>query len=243
MNTPLDRIAKILKQVKFSNDGSSITACCPAHDDHTPSLSITQRDGRTLLHCYAGCGYEDIVTALNNLDGSLFESKNVTSNLVYKPTPVSNAKPNLSCLSLKQPDQIWKYLDETGELVLGYICRWNKPDGSKEIRPITPWENTNGAIVWQPKAFPNSRPLYGLEILSKRKNDPVLIVEGEKATDCARQIKELSSYVIVTWSGGAKAVSKTDWSPLKGRDIKIWPDNDKAGFSAAQEIKNILKEL
>jgi len=40
-------------------------ACCPAHDDHSPSLSIREgADGRTLLHCHAGCSFEKVVAAL-----------------------------------------------------------------------------------------------------------------------------------------------------------------------------------
>lgn len=39
-------------------------ARCPAHDDRSPSLSIRPgRDGRTLVHCFAGCSFSDIVAA------------------------------------------------------------------------------------------------------------------------------------------------------------------------------------
>jgi hypothetical protein len=41
-------------------------ACCPAHDDGTPSLSIRALDdGRVLLHCFAGCEVEAILSALS----------------------------------------------------------------------------------------------------------------------------------------------------------------------------------
>jgi len=37
---------------------------CPGHDDRTPSLSIKLApDGRLLLHCHAGCRFEDILAA------------------------------------------------------------------------------------------------------------------------------------------------------------------------------------
>lgn len=37
-------------------------ACCPAHADKSPSLSIKQlEDGRVLLHCFAGCSAEEVV--------------------------------------------------------------------------------------------------------------------------------------------------------------------------------------
>lgn len=40
-------------------------ARCPAHDDHSPSLSIREtEDGTVLLHCFAGCAVNDIVDAL-----------------------------------------------------------------------------------------------------------------------------------------------------------------------------------
>ena len=39
---------------------------CPAHEDRSPSLSICDsRDGRVLLHCFAGCAFADIVGALH----------------------------------------------------------------------------------------------------------------------------------------------------------------------------------
>jgi hypothetical protein len=39
-------------------------ALCPAHDDHSPSLSITVRNETILLYCFGGCSYRRIVTAL-----------------------------------------------------------------------------------------------------------------------------------------------------------------------------------
>lgn len=40
------------------------TACCPAHDDARPSLSLKlQPDGRILLHCFAGCSAHEVVSA------------------------------------------------------------------------------------------------------------------------------------------------------------------------------------
>lgn len=36
-------------------------ARCPCHDDSRPSLSITEKDGITLIHCFAGCEAKDIL--------------------------------------------------------------------------------------------------------------------------------------------------------------------------------------
>ena len=40
-------------------------ARCPAHDDRSPSLSVAEGDdGRTLIHCFAGCEPLDILNAV-----------------------------------------------------------------------------------------------------------------------------------------------------------------------------------
>jgi putative DNA primase/helicase len=60
--TAAETVALALKGHKC---GNGWTACCPAHDDHDPSLSIREGDaGRALLHCFAGCRQEDIIAAL-----------------------------------------------------------------------------------------------------------------------------------------------------------------------------------
>jgi hypothetical protein len=40
---------------------------CPAHEDHTPSLSIRRGEKRLLFHCFAGCETTAIMLALRNL--------------------------------------------------------------------------------------------------------------------------------------------------------------------------------
>lgn len=47
---------------------------------------------------------------------------------------------------------------------------------------------------------------------------------------------------MVTWSGGCGAVQKSDWSPLKGRDITLWPDHDHVGRNAVHKIADILQK-
>lgn len=51
-------------------------APCPGHQDRSPSLSIrVLEDGRVLLHCFAGCGVEDIVGAIGLTVGDLFPDR------------------------------------------------------------------------------------------------------------------------------------------------------------------------
>ncbi len=62
MSLPVEAILSALNKVRRS--GKGWVACCPAHDDRTPSLSITEGDdGRALLHCYGGCDVRSVVEA------------------------------------------------------------------------------------------------------------------------------------------------------------------------------------
>lgn len=48
-------------------------ARCPAHEDRSPSLSIsTGDDGRVLLHCFTGCSVDEIRQALGLRWADLF---------------------------------------------------------------------------------------------------------------------------------------------------------------------------
>lgn len=50
---------------KVRKNGKDYMACCPAHPDKSPSLTIAERDdGRILIHCFAGCSAEEVVNAV-----------------------------------------------------------------------------------------------------------------------------------------------------------------------------------
>lgn len=118
----------------------------------------------------------------------------------------------------------WEYRDAEGRL-LGYTCRFEKASGGKEILPLT-WcqSRETGGFAWEWIAFPEKRPLYGLDRLAAKPDAFVLVVEGEKCADAAQA--ELPELVVVSWPGGGKAVGKADWTPLAGRKAGGWADCD-----------------
>ena len=59
----------------------------------------------------------------------------------------------------------------------------------------------------------------------------IVLVEGEKAA-AALLAYGLPGYTAACWSGGGAAVTMVDYSPLKGREVVLWPDNDTAGLEA-----------
>jgi putative DNA primase/helicase len=75
---------------------------------------------------------------------------------------------------------------------------------------------------------PEPRPLYNQPGIAAASN--VVLVEGEK---CAESLIA-QGVVATTAMHGAKApVEKTDWSPLSGKSVLIWPDRDKPGWEYA----------
>ena len=55
----------IAKALGGRKAGAGWTARCPAHDDRTPSLSLTDtQDGKVLVRCHAGCEQERVIAAL-----------------------------------------------------------------------------------------------------------------------------------------------------------------------------------
>lgn len=65
---------KITSKMKGTWHGTYGQVRCPAHDDHTPSLSVSDGvDGRLLAYCHAGCSFPAVRRALRELgllDGS-----------------------------------------------------------------------------------------------------------------------------------------------------------------------------
>ncbi|MCF6204736.1 MAG: CHC2 zinc finger domain-containing protein [Methylococcaceae bacterium] len=61
----IDQLLARLEKIRRTGDGKWL-ACCPAHNDKNPSLAIKQTDdGEILIHCFAGCDVESIVSSID----------------------------------------------------------------------------------------------------------------------------------------------------------------------------------
>lgn len=251
-----DLVALIRATVPLKRKGGEFWGCCPFHDEKTPSLHVRGEHG--YYHCF-GCGAGgDVFDWLQQAEGLSFKDAlerlqggaapervngHKNGHAVAKPAP---APPPAALMPVPadappatfehprhgKPSLSWDYRDQEGRL-LGYIVRFDTAQG-KEVLP-----RVYTAQGWRWQGFPKPRPLYGLAELAARPDAPVLVCEGEKATEAARQLAP--SHVPVTWCGGTQAVPYTDWEPLKGRNALIWPDADEPGEKAAAEIYKLLK--
>ena len=96
---PINTVLSRLDKVKQTGHGKWL-ACCPAHDDNSPSLAIRETDdGRVLLHCFGGCHTSDILAAMEMMFGDLYPS---TSHAHLPPVKKPfNANDALMALSLE----------------------------------------------------------------------------------------------------------------------------------------------
>jgi putative DNA primase/helicase len=153
------------------------------------------------------------------------------------PVPDDAPKPPLAHYKRGAPSLAWQYQDAEGKL-LGHVWRFDGGESGKEFMPLTYCRKSDGSsFAWRFKSWPAARPLYGLRQLAERSSASVLVCEGEKAADAARSM--LPALAVVTSPGGSKAAAKADWSSLRGRDVAIWPDNDKPGAAYAEEVAKL----
>jgi KaiC/GvpD/RAD55 family RecA-like ATPase len=221
--------------------------CCPAHNDRHPSFIIGDTEnGGIWSKCFAGCTPGQIKTALeakglwptggNDAEHNTFSMPQENTNKQYQvlsPLPPNTPNPFFAMIDNGLVDTCYFYVDQDGR-TLGVVTRKNK-SGGKQIYPYIYVEYENGERQWIPGSLPKPWPLYGLRGLAHYPNAPVLVVEGEKAADAVH--RHFMGHVPITWPGGASAVEQVDWSPLRGRDIILWPDADSAGEEAMEKAK------
>ena len=114
-----------------------------------------------------------------------------------------------------------------------YIVRKDHAEGGKSFLPLS-WLDGK----WQWRAPKGNRPMLLSHPLAAKPDATVLIVEGEKTWDAARRL--FPGLIACCWSGGCKAISKTDFAPLAGRKVVLWPDNDDAGRDAMERLTQVL---
>jgi hypothetical protein len=155
------------------------------------------------------------------------------------PPPADAEPPEVAAKRLfgRVPDGgPWPYVLASGATAF-YVCRYNTPDGGKDFLPLC-WFPSVG---WRPKHWRAPRPLYNLEKIGASPDPLIVVCEGEKSADAAARI--FPDWIATTSCGGARAAAKTDWTPLAGKLVSIWPDDDKAGADYTSEVAAILADL
>lgn len=146
----------------------------------------------------------------------------------------------------------WEYLDEQRR-VIGYIVRLDKFDAdnkpvidekkgkpAKSFRPLV-WAKNNetGREWWKMIGFSKPHPLYQLPLITEHPDSRILVVSGEKCVDAANAVFERDGWkwIAITWQHGDGGKDNSNWSPVHGRDIVYWPDNDNGCQKAVFAIQ------
>lgn len=128
------------------------------------------------------------------------------------------------------PSAVYRYTDANGTLV-AEIERYDWDKDGERKKTFRPWD-----VARRKYTHPETRPLYNLPNIIRAPE--IVIVEGEKSADAliAQNIDA------TTAMGGSNApLEKTDWTPLRGRKVIIWPDNDDTGKAYAERLKTHLE--
>lgn len=256
--------------VKLEKDGREWVACCPFHAEDTASFTIfTGKDKVERFHCF-GCGKHgdvlDFVQEIKGVDlrearqilgggqaGPNVPRRQVEARDIYagitpldppgvltvgKQFPLYNPKRAGTDMVWGRftPSMVHPYRRADGAL-MGYVARREMSDGKET--PMVMWVRLpDGKECWARFPFSKPRPLYGLESIGDARQ--VIVAEGEKCRDA---LTHETGRVVVSWAGGTQGVKHTDWTPLAGRNVVIWPDADAPGLATAEEIAGILIDL
>ena len=102
--------------VKRKDD--AITACCPAHDDSSPSLSVRPgKDRDIVLHCHAGCTPDAVMAALGHAWTELSDNRRADTEYHYR-----DANGDIAYTVVRKPGK--KFLQKRIDRVTGEIV-WN----------------------------------------------------------------------------------------------------------------------
>ncbi|MEW5954703.1 MAG: hypothetical protein AB1815_13475 [Bacillota bacterium] len=209
----LAEILPLLREPKPDKGG--YMAFCPTHDDGVKnrrrSLSVSEKNGKILLHCFAGCQTEDVVKALNL----------TMVNLFTEPRQSRQKKEIVAT---------YDYRDSSDNLVYQVVrlapkdFRQRRPDG-------------RGGWIWKMKGI---SPLpYRLPALLEalERGEMVFVPEGEK--DC-NKLAALGLPATCNHGGAGKWTKVHSGYFPAGADVIILPDDDEPGREHAQKVAGQL---
>lgn len=110
--------------------GTKGMACCPAHDDSTPSLAVSLGRQAILFHCFAGCDQQSVLAALarEGFEAPALFSGSATTN---EPESTSTRKPSAVALRIWRDAQPLRaspakaYLESRGILAASPALRFH----------------------------------------------------------------------------------------------------------------------
>lgn len=207
--------------------GDKAQARCPCHDDKQASLTITKGRRSALLHCHAGCNFEDIIQKVGLKKQDLYFEE--------RP-PGSSWRAYVEGREHKRIEAVYNYVSYiNGE------CEFTKI--RMQDKRIIYGVLCNGRFTYGlgGKHRKDLKSVYGdLKALNKAiaEGKPIFVPEGEKDVDTLTK----RGYTATTY--GAVNDWQSEFATLfKGAEVYILADNDEPGRKVANTILSDLKGI
>jgi len=252
-----------LEGVRRAGAGSWM-ARCPAHPDRNPSLSIALRDGRVLLHCFAGCPPEAVLGAV----GLTWKDLREPDPWAWKPPFPSRPRPKPPEPEAPSPEDLerWEALWEGARPGHPLLQRYLKARGlSLEPPPalrvaflkgvpvvVARVEGEGGLLGLHLTALEpdgrgrrekrlakGSRPKGGaIRLFPLEAGKALALAEG---IETALAVREATGWP--AWALVAAPFLKEASLPPEVKEVVVAADHDKAGLEAARALaQRLLRE-
>ena len=237
METINQTFNRIVEQTKATSTGSrgQYRGLCPAHNDRSPSLSLTLTEDRILIKCHSGCSINEICSGFGIKKSDLFRrcetDTKTNSNARKKNNNVQlNAEEKIVFYSSKHKKRVTEISRYTYQKVDGSDAFFVIRTEPKDFRPMTPDGKLSlEGVERVPYRLPEL--LQGIE-----DSKPILLLEGEKDAD---RVAEMG-FVATTFVGGTGKWRDEYLEYFRGADIVLVPDNDHPGIKGMQDIAEHL---
>ena len=213
-------------QIQKSYEGKA-QARCPCHDDKQASLTITKGRRSALIHCHAGCNFEDIIQRVGLKKQDLYFEE--------RP-PGSSWRAYVEGREHKRIEAVYNYVSSSnGEYTFTKIRMQDK----RMIYGVLC--NNRFSYGLSGRHRKDLKSVYGdLKALNKAiaEGKPIFVPEGEKDVDTLTK----RGYTATTYGG------VNDWQSefatlFKGAEVYILADNDLPGVKVANTILSDLKGI
>lgn len=213
---------------------------CPFHEDATASAGVYEKDGIWRFKCH-GCGVcEDFVgiTALieRKKSGDVLKAMHPKKETPKEKPAKAYASVDELCDSIPNVEARYIYSHPETKAAEMIVLRRRDADGRKTF--IQASSRGDGFVMSAP---PKPWPIYNRGRIASATS--VIVCEGEK---CVHALHDLG-IVATTSPGGAGKAPLADWTPLAGRIVYLWPDNDPADKEGIRKgdahMRDVLREL
>ena len=240
---PVD-ILERLDAVRETGTGTFL-ARCPAHNDGRPSLSVSVKPDRILVHCFAGCTPEEVTAAVGLTLADLYPDDgerwtDTIRPIVEKEPRRVHPKPSRRVVREydRKPGGVWEYHDEHGDVVA------TKTRTSYRVEYDDGTTGRGKTFRIDPKGI--DLPLYRLpNVLSAiRQGWTLYLLEGEGKADRLNDLfeHEWGLDALATSYGGLSKFGRSQLLELAptASEVVVIPDRDEAG---RRQFDRLVREL